>query len=215
MTNQRVANIIRITLNGSDAGQAFHAIRRLPSWTSPFSTAMLEHYYRELLSFIARKVKDRDAAADLAQESYARVIAIQRAGQAVADPRALLYRIARNLVVDRHRRDVVRGETGLPEEDGEQVAEGMTAPPAMSSQGVEALLQTIEALPPRCRETFILYKFDGLSYAQIGERMGISVRTVEMQLQIAMDACWRCLDKTGGHPYAAARPGRKPRGSRK
>ena len=57
---------------------------------------MLERYYRELLNFLSRAVRDRDAAADLAQESYARVLAAQQAGQAVQDPRALLYRTARD-----------------------------------------------------------------------------------------------------------------------
>eukprot|EP01032_Pedospumella_encystans_P004658 gene4658-5533_t len=60
-----------------------------------------------------------------------------------------------------------------------------------------ARVQRIDGLPPRCREAFVLYKFDGLSYAEVAERMGISVRTVEMQLRIAMAACWDCLERDG------------------
>ncbi len=61
---------------------------------------VLEHYHRELLNFLSRQVRDRDTAADLAQESFVRVLAAQSSGQVVLDMRALLYRTARNLVID-------------------------------------------------------------------------------------------------------------------
>ena len=70
---------------------------------------MVTRYYRELLNFLSRAVNNREAAADLAQESYARVLAMQQDGVTIAEPRALLYRTARNLVIDQHRRDTVRG----------------------------------------------------------------------------------------------------------
>lgn len=164
------------------------------------SLAMLETYYRELQNFLTHRLRDSDAATDLAQESYLRVLGMQQAGERVEQPRALLYRIANNLIVDRHRRVEVRDQVVIADDQltNAQVAGPSAWEPevaAMSAQAVESLLEAIDALPPRCREVFILYKFDGLSYADIGERMGISVRTVEMQLQIAMAACWACLER--------------------
>lgn len=171
---------------------------------------MVARYYRELLNFLSRSVKDRDTAADLAQESFARIYAAEQAGQAIHDPRALLYRTARNLVTDHHRRSAVRADAGEVANDG-HLGDGdaWAAPSAFepdaalsSGQGLAAMIATIDALPPRCREAFMLYKFDGLSYAEVAQRMGISVRTVEMQLQIAMKACWKCLDGMDGHAGA-------------
>lgn len=166
---------------------------------------MLERYYRELLNFLSRAVRDRDMAADLAQESYARVLAAREAGQSQHDPRALLYRTARNLMIDQHRRADVRGghapATDEEPTEPDSLAGPRSAEPEAifaSRQGLAAILATIDRLPPRCRETFILYKFDGLSYADIAQRMAISPRTVEMQLKIAMDACWRCQDELDG-----------------
>ncbi|MFT3813403.1 MAG: sigma-70 family RNA polymerase sigma factor [Acidovorax sp.] len=181
---------------------------------------MLERYYRELLNFLSRAVRDRDAAADLAQESYARVLAAQQAGRPVRDARALLYHTARNLVIDRHRRAAARAATGeAPSLDDEGAGLGDLAGPQSqepdailaSREGLAAVIATIDQLPPRCREAFILYKFDGLTYAEIAERMGISPRTVEMQLQIAMQACWRCLDAQGGAARPTPPPGRRKR----
>lgn len=178
---------------------------------------MFERYYRELLRFLSRAVRDRDTAADLTQESYARVLAAQQTGQPVHDPRALLYRTARNLVIDQHRRADVRGEIAdlaIPDEDALDTLRGPRAlePDHIlaSREGLAAVVATIDQLPLRCREVFILYKFDGLSYAEIAERMEISTRTVEMQLQIAMQACWRCRDALEG-----TQPTPSPRGKRK
>ena len=69
---------------------------------------MLERYYRELLNFCARTVKNREAAKDVVQESYARVLAVQESGQPIAEPRALLHQTARRLMIDQHRRQAIR-----------------------------------------------------------------------------------------------------------
>lgn len=167
---------------------------------------MFERYYRELLAFLSRKVNDRNAADDLVQESYARVLAMQRSGEAIADPRALLYRVARNLVVDSHRRALVRNDGVVAdEEEAAGAVDAVAAPPAwepetsaMSAQGVNAILATIEQLPPRCREAFVLHKFEGLSHAEVAERMGVSRKMVEQHVKNAMLACRRCRSALEG-----------------
>jgi RNA polymerase sigma factor (sigma-70 family) len=157
---------------------------------------VLERYYCELLNFLARQVSDRDAAADLTQESYARVLAVQRSGQAIADARALLYRTARNLVVDQHRRAVVRRHDdlgALPEAEHPPAPRHLQPEEALASQQVlRAYVGAIEALPPRCREAFVLNVFDELTHAQIADRMGISVSMVEKHVVRGMVACKLC-----------------------
>jgi RNA polymerase sigma factor (sigma-70 family) len=175
---------------------------------------VLERYYQELLNFCSRTVRNRDAAADVVQESYARVLAVQHSGQAMPEPRALLYRTARNLQIDQHRRSEVRGES--LHADGEASADeldNLAAPEACepdaaasSAQGVDALLATIDSLPPRCREAFILHKFDGLSHLEVAGHMGISRKMVEQHVKLAMDACRRCRDGLGGPPAATSAP---------
>lgn len=162
---------------------------------------MVERYYQELLNFLSRQIRDRDAAADLVQEAYARVAAVLRSGEAIAEPRAFLYRTARNLIVDRHRRREVRGENQADDDTALAPAEAMPAPPAFepetalsASRNAQALLDTIAALPLRCREAFILHKFDGLSQAEVAARMGISVKMVERHVKLALKACQDCRE---------------------
>jgi RNA polymerase sigma factor (sigma-70 family) len=157
---------------------------------------LLERYHRELLNFLARQVSDRDTAADLAQESYVRVLAVQHAGRCIVDVRALLYRTAHNLLIDRHRRAAVRRHEDLdaiPEHAQPQAPAHLQPDEALAAMQVaRAYVVTIEALPPRCREAFVLHVFDGLSHAQVGQRMGISASMVEKHIVRAMVACKLC-----------------------
>jgi RNA polymerase sigma factor (sigma-70 family) len=176
---------------------------------------VFERYYQELLNFCTRALRDREAAADLVQESYARVLAVQQSGQPVPEPRALLYRTARNLQIDHHRRGTVRGSGQSLDEivdAQEPAAPAASEPEAVlaSNQSVEALLATIELLPLRCREAFMLHKFDGLSHAEVAQRMGISRKMVEQHMALALQACRRCRDGLDGIPAdTAAPPNRK------
>lgn len=175
---------------------------------------VFERYYRELLNFLALKVRDRDTAADLTQESFARVYAAERAGTAIRDPRALLYRTARNLLTDGYRRastrQVAAPDAGdsLIEPDDHAGPEALEPDRAFATrQRFEAIAAIVDGLPPRCREAFVLVKFDGLSHAEVAQRMGIAVKTVEMQVQIALAACWERLGELDGGD-AAPRPRR-------
>jgi RNA polymerase sigma factor (sigma-70 family) len=156
------------------------------------------HHYNELLNFCARSLRCRDAAADLVQEAYTRLFTVRQAGEAVADPRALLYRVVRNLLVDQHRRDEVRAHESL---DALAETEQPPMPTAQQPEEAYAALQyaramrdTIDALPARCREAFVLNRFDGLSHQEVADRMGISRNMVAQHVIRAVLACKACDD---------------------
>lgn len=177
---------------------------------------MFERYYRELLNFLAHKVGDRELAADLVQESYARAYAASNK-QGVLEPRALLYTTARNLVTDHYRRSAVRGEnmvqpTGSTE-PGPLELDAMVGPSSMEPdailsgrQRLTAIEQVITGLPPRAREAFVLFKLDGLSRSEVAREMGIGLRTVETHLQVAMTALVSELQLLDGAPPTATCP---------
>lgn len=157
---------------------------------------MLERYHRELLGFLIRQVNDHDTAADLAQESCLRVLTLQSSGQTIFDVRAFLYRTARNLIIDQSRRKAVRQHEAL-----DSLAEALHPPAPRHLQPEEALaarqnasayMAAIEALPPRCREAFMLHVFEDFSQAEVAQRMGISVSMVEKHIVRGMLTCRQC-----------------------
>ncbi|MFT3790923.1 MAG: RNA polymerase sigma factor [Rudaea sp.] len=150
-------------------------------------TPSLRHYVCGQLGAV-------DGVDDVVQESCLRALRY-RGSVGGNDLRALLYRIAANVMADRHRRteshrcadhcplDVVE----LPTADGqpEQVQIGR--------QNLALILVAIRGLPPRCRDAFLLHRFEGLSYRDIAQRFGTSPRTVENQIAHALAACRRAL----------------------
>jgi len=162
------------------------------------------------MNFLSRQVGCRDTAADLAQESFARVISAQQAGVAITDLRALLFRTARNLVIDRHRRQAVRQHDdldALPDAEQPLAPEQEQPEEALSRrQQDEALLAAIESLPPRCREAFVLSRFEGLPHQEIAERMSISKNMVAQHVARGLLACQAALE--GGPAAPAGNGGR-------
>lgn len=159
---------------------------------------MIERYYRELLGYFSRRASSSEQAADIVQEAYSRVIAVQQSGSAIAEPRAMLYRTARNILIDQHRRRTAQGEhlsldaadealPGLPLLAGGSADDPETR--LAAAQAMQAVLQAIDRLPLRCREAFVLHKFDGLTQAEVARRMGISLKAVEQHVRHAMQAC--------------------------
>jgi RNA polymerase sigma factor (sigma-70 family) len=156
---------------------------------------LFNNHHRELVGFLARRLgDDRSHAGDLAQEAYARIAAyrgvLNREGS-----RGLLYQIARNLLID-----YLRGRQYIPAGDDAMLA-SVPAPgtnpedAALAQCELQLLKKAIIALPERCREVYLLHRFDGLSYAQIATQCGVSVSMVEKQMTKAIK---RIAEAMGG-----------------
>ena len=66
--------------------------------------AVHETYRQELFGFLLHATREREAAEDLLQEVFLRLVRENGEGRAPTDPRAWLYRVATNLTVSRGRR---------------------------------------------------------------------------------------------------------------
>lgn len=155
---------------------------------------MHEQFYNEFLRYFTREVKDACEAQDLVQETFSRVLAKVAAGEQVDDVRSLLYKVARHLLIDRHRHSEVRDHVS------DEVLTEMAAPVSdepearfAGQQRVRLLVRAIESLPNRCREAFVLVHLDGLPQTEVAARMGVSRNMVERHLMLAMAACRKAL----------------------
>jgi RNA polymerase sigma-70 factor (ECF subfamily) len=108
--------------------------------------------------------------------------------------RALIFKIATNLAYDRFRQRKTRGLQG----DVEQLDALPSSSPAPDNivaleQGVEIVKRTLLELKPRCRQVFLLRTSEELEYDDIAARLGVSRRTVEREMQHALDVIQRRL----------------------
>lgn len=144
--------------------------------------------YRRYAAWLTRVLRRRFGAAadDLVQETYLRVIPCEAAGE-IRHPRAFLMRIAVNLAHDDRRRAHRReGENSTALDELHDDA--LPAPPGGQFEAV-VLKEIILGLPELYRDVFVLSRFAGLSYEQIAERLGISVKTVEWRMSKALAHC--------------------------
>lgn len=146
--------------------------------------------YDELKGFFCRRLHCRHDADDLVQQTMERVLCRVCSGT-VANPRGFVFRVARNLLIDRIRRETLC-PWDLSDDVESERAEASGLTPADSLEAGERLCAVrgaIAALPPRCREVFILNRFEGLSYAAIARRLNIAESTVEKHMIRAIASC--------------------------
>ena len=155
----------------------------------PFDTFYRAHH-GWLRHYLLKKVECPEQAADLAQDTFLRLLKSGRSPASLGTtPRALLTHIARGLVVDRWRRREIERACLLalarqPEQFAPSPEERLLIIEALTR--IEAMLAT---MPARTREIFLMARLDGLSYARIAARLGVSPRTVKRHMQKAYLAC--------------------------
>ncbi len=141
-------------------------------------------YRAALRAFVARRVDDASEVEDLVQEACARLVASARE-RTVDEPQAYLFRIAANLIADRHRHRRALPVVPLGPEIHPPVR------PAQEDRRRVADLQTareaaLDELSPRCREVFVMRRFDERGTGEIARELGISPRMVQKHLNHAV-----------------------------
>lgn len=129
-------------------------------------------------------------AADLAQDTFVRVLGKPRALDEVREPRAWLSRIAHGLVVDKVRRDEVERAcldaiARLPEPQAISPEARLLLVEALAA--IDAML---EGLGARAREAFLMSRLEEMSYPEIARRMGVSLSSVEKYMAAAIRHCY-------------------------
>jgi len=147
---------------------------------------LVECYWDGLVSYVKRMLGDVDAAEDVAQEAFVRLWEERARWWTWSVPRAVLYRIARNLALNELK---VRGfrERQLDLQRSSGPPTSLTPVQLMECEELrQAVGQAVNALPPRRREVFVLARFHGLSYREIAQTLEIAPQTVANQMATAL-----------------------------
>jgi RNA polymerase sigma-70 factor (ECF subfamily) len=153
-------------------------------WNVDTFERLYDEYYSPLCLFANKYLCDLDLARSLVQELFVDLWLKREKLTVHGDSvKFYLYKAVRNKSVDYLRAskksvslsDVSEDRLNAPFEDKLEEAE-------LNAR----LNQSISELPEKCREIFLLCRFEGLKYSQIAEKLNISVKTVEMQMGIAL-----------------------------
>jgi RNA polymerase sigma factor (sigma-70 family) len=140
-----------------------------------------------LIGYFRRRIKDTAEAEDLTQEVFLRMLHRGNVS-GLEDARAYLFETASSVLIDRARRGAVRHRSKHDSFDAQAHA-GESFPSERVFLGREALNRASVALlelPERTRTVFVLRRLEGMRYADVAQRLGISVSAVEKHMVRAM-----------------------------
>ena len=148
--------------------------------TPPLADAYLRH--RAWLTAVLARRYGPDEAADIAQDTWLRVHRYEPPAP-IRSPKSLLMRIALNLAANRFR----KAARETPTDPGHETF----ASQAIDDSQEQAVFfeQMLLALPPKLRDVFALNHVRGLTYREIAQLRGISVKAVEKRMTQAIARC--------------------------
>lgn len=148
--------------------------------------ALFRTYYAPLVGFANRMLQGRGAAEDIVQDVLLELWKRRESIDVGQSPKAYLFRAIRNRSLNelRHEGNVRRLEPVVRELNPSD------APPADVDTGARELEvvinHAVNSLREPIRECFLLSRRDKLTYGQIAEVMGVSIKTVEARMGAAL-----------------------------
>ncbi|WP_414705661.1 sigma-70 family RNA polymerase sigma factor [Pseudomonas sp.] len=154
--------------------------------------SLYHDHHSWLTGWLRRRLGCPDSAADLAQDTFIRVLSA-REQPVIIEPRAFLTTLAKRVLFNHYRRqDLERAyletlaqmpEMAAPSEEDK----------AIILQTLIELDQLLDGLPRPVKRAFLLAQVDGLTYPQIAAELNISVATVKRHLHKAAMRCYFAL----------------------
>jgi RNA polymerase sigma factor (sigma-70 family) len=181
-------------------GVALNRMRASELGTSDGNEAFLDALYRahigELKAYLRRKFgAGPPDPEDVAQAAFSRFAALDDR-QAIPNPKAYLMLTARNIVIDARRRMGTADRMATTLEVIEENRADSSAEDVLSSrEELKRLAAIVATLKPKERSAFLLHRIDGLSYAEIAERMNISASGARALVNRALEICVKAMKR--------------------
>jgi len=141
-----------------------------------------------LKGWLRRQLNCSESAADLAQDTFLRVLVTRHVGH-IVEPRAYLATVARRVMMDYFRRAAL--ERAYLEALA-AMPESVQISPEQRTILIETLCEIdamLDALGEKARQIFLLSQLDGLTYAEIATQVNLSLSSVKKYMAKAIEHC--------------------------
>ena len=155
---------------------------------------LFRQYYQPLSQFIYRFVQDQNVAEDIIQDIFLHVWKKRKNLKSHHNIKSYLFTVAKNksLKYLRHVKIKDRYKINHIQPD---IEENSTDNICNYNELQQEIERSIQDLPLKCRIIFCMNRFDNLTYLEIAEIQGISIKTVETHMSRAL----KFLQKRLGH----------------
>jgi RNA polymerase sigma factor (sigma-70 family) len=151
---------------------------------------LYSRYHRRIHAYVLGMCKDHARAEDITQEIFVSALRRMRETERPIAFKPWIYEIAKNACIDQHRRARRAEEVSLQAEDalapadyGRLVTSGPSPDAALVvKQELDHLCGAFGGLSDTHHDILVMREFEGLSYREIGERLGMSRPAVESTL---------------------------------
>ncbi|UII35021.1 RNA polymerase sigma-70 factor [Fulvivirga ulvae] len=161
-----------------------YLLRKMRSGNEKAFESIFRYYYRPLTLFAVKYVEDIEQAREITQEFFVRLWT-NNPSIKNGSLKTYLYRGVRNACLN-HIEATKVAEKRLRHYTEPDFTIDNALRNMLLAEQEEELMATIDKLPSRCRQIFILSRMEELSHKEIADRMNISVKTVEAQMTIAL-----------------------------
>ncbi len=152
-----------------------------------FAFEVLFYKYRnKIKGFAVRLVPAQVDPEEIVQEVFVKLWLKKESVDPEKDFQSYLFSIAKNLVLDHLKSAVNRRLYFVGEHFQQDLMTDDDTENSLPEDAEEKLQKLIDEIPERRREIFCLSRFEGLSYKQIAEKLGISENTVDSQIRNAL-----------------------------
>jgi RNA polymerase sigma-70 factor (ECF subfamily) len=147
---------------------------------------IFHYYYSGLCAFCEKMVNNQAAAEDIVQNLFVTLWLKNQQLEINTSLKSYLFTAVRNRSLD-YLKQVKRKNKKLASMSAmDTLPENLSTLWFAESELREIINKSLEKLPPRCREIFILSRFEGMKNQEIASRLGLSQRTVELQIYHAL-----------------------------
>ena len=156
-----------------------------PDPAAAFDT-LFRRWYAPLVGVADRMLRDLAAAEEIAQDVLLELWRRRTTLDTGDEPGPYLIRAVRNRALNRLRHGRVAARAAPYLAVDETTPTVTPASQAVESELAAAIGAAVAALPPGCRQVFLLSRAQGLRYSDIAATLGISPKTVEAQMGRAL-----------------------------
>jgi RNA polymerase sigma-70 factor (ECF subfamily) len=156
-----------------------------PSLDRKLFEQLFRQYFGELCNFARSYINDDDTAKEITQNVFINLWQNKKNIDSGKSVKSYLFTSVRNRCLN-HIRDNKKFRSSVLDVE---IADYETAyeSDAISVAELETKISSaLDKLPERCRQVFMLNRFEDLKYKEVAEKLGISIKTVEVQMSKAL-----------------------------